>query len=424
MTKKQKNINPSSLPLVVLDLGSSGVRAMAAERVDYDTLRILAYEHSNQNARIEHGVVANSSNIAFMINEAIRLLCNRLDIQPIPAACVLLGGQSMQTVPVKSHRDQVVKQVVSDALLDELEEECKNKIENKYPSLAVLGLVPCYYIADGVMQNEAPSLDQRVRNIEAHYTAFVGNRALVDKVSASFDRAGKSIDMNIIRPEALLSAFAASEPEILDEGCAVLDFGAETMTLSVFKGDSYLLTHVFANGSEALTDAIASHDILLTSARKAKEQIGVASPRFLEKDAKYRLKSANGESTTIISLSEMAGWIEEKLDLIMAPVLEALKPYEGQIGKILLTGGGSQLNGLLEYLQPKTSIEVGYGDHSQLLAADTDEEWYSPEYSSLIGGLIIGADYRENHPNRVIAPPKIIDKAKGIILDVFGTNQI
>ena len=78
MAKKRQQA--AELPLVAIDLGSSGVRGMAAKRVDADLLHILAVEQSTKFPCTERGVVVQSSNAGFMIGEVLKLMANRLQL--------------------------------------------------------------------------------------------------------------------------------------------------------------------------------------------------------------------------------------------------------------------------------------------------------------------------------------------------------
>ena len=228
---KRKRQTAMELPLVAIDLGSSSVRAMAASRIDHDMFHILGVEQSNKFPAVEKGVVTQSSNAGFMIGEVLRLLANRLNVQDLPTAFVLQGGRSMQIVQVFSKRDQIHKREVSQSLLEAMEEECKSKIEQRNPKVAVLGLIPAYYKLDGVEQEERPEPEQRATLVEAHYIAFVGYKELASQMQKSFAQAGKSSEKTFVRPEALLSVFAVEDGfSVLQDGCAVLDLGAQTTT--------------------------------------------------------------------------------------------------------------------------------------------------------------------------------------------------
>lgn len=397
-----------TLPLVAIELGSHSVRAIAAERIDTDTLHILGYEQSTKNPSIDRGIIQHSSNTGFMINETLKLLGNRIGISNLPTAFVLLGGRTMQSVIVGSKRDLIRPREITTAILRECEQECKQKIETKYPDAAVLGLVPACYILDGNQQDELPTSTQRARQLEVLYTAFVGKKELETKLTDSFNRASKSVERAFPRPEALLSAFAAEDSSVLERGCAVIDMGAQTTTLSIYQGNHYLLNYVNSLGGYHITRSIEQQGISFAMAERIKCQIGVAAPQLVERNQTVHLHASNEEDSLTFTLVELAEIIQQKLDEIMTPILGYLA--QNPVRKIFLTGGGSLLNGVDQYLQQKIDTPVLYGSHACLLDHSTPDEFCSPQYSSLIGALILGADYRDSHPSEAVRKPNFIEK--------------
>ena len=424
MAKKRQQA--TELPLVAIDLGSSGVRAMSAKRVDADMLHILAVEQSTKFPCTERGVVVQSSNAGFMIGEVLRLMANRLQIPDLPTAFVLLGGRSMQIVQVYSKRDQVHKREVSQRLLEEMEAECKNKIETHNPGVAVLGLVPAYFRLDNVEQEDRPEPDQRAELVEAHYIAFVAHKELETQIQKSFDQAGKSIEKAFVRPEALLSAFVASDGiEILRDGCAVLDMGSQTTTLSIYKGTEYLYNKVVPQGGYHITRVLEQYGISLATAEKLKCQFGCASPAQVEKNLKLKVPAdpdiVEGGVLHITS-DELARTIFIKLEEILKPLFEALNGFGDRIKTLYITGGASMLQGMQDYLQQKTMLQVIYGSHDTLVDALTDEQYLEPRYSALVGALILGADYRDEHANLPVKAPGILEKLQ-IQTEIMFTSQ-
>ena len=80
-------------------------------------------------------------------------------------------------------------------------------------------------------------------------------KEMTTQLQKSFDQAGRSIEQSFVRPEVLLSAFAVQDGyDTLQRGCGVLDIGAETMTLTLYKGGQYLFNKVYPHGSHHLTD--------------------------------------------------------------------------------------------------------------------------------------------------------------------------
>lgn len=417
-----------SLPLVAIELGSESVRAMAARRIAPDLFQILGVEERAQkagNVCVEQGIITQSSSAGYVIAEVLRLLSNRIGVDELPTAFVSVGGQSMQIVAVHSRRDQARKKEVSQELLDEMEQECKEKIELRNPEVAVLGLVPSFFILDGVEQDEPPTEYKRAALVEAHYIAFYGRKAIDLQLQKSFSQAGRSIEHAFVRPEALLSAFATCDgTSVLMQGCAVLDMGAQTTTLTVYKGGQYLLNKVVPKGGYHITRMLEQQGLSFNTAEALKKQYGCAFPEGVERNVRLRVAAAPEQGgDIIISSIELAEAIELKLREILAPIWDELKKVENRIATLYITGGASMMAGMTEYIQSKTPVRVQYGAHNLLLHRDTEEKYLSPQYTSLVGTLLLGQDYRDSHKNQLVQRPNFFERVKESTLDMFIDQQ-
>ncbi len=411
-----------------MDLGSDSVRAMAARQIAPDLFQILGVEERPQklgNVCIEQGIITQSSNAGYVIAEVLKLLANRIGVDELPTAFVCVGGQSMQIVAVHSKRDQARRKEISQELLDEMENECKEKIELRNPEVAVLGLVPSYFKLDGVEQDELPTAEQRAALVEAHYIAFYGRKVIDTQLQKAFSQAARSIERTFVRPECLLSAFATCDGnQVLTSGCAVLDLGAQTTSLTVYKGGQYLLNKVVPKGGYHITRMLEQQGLSFNTAEVLKKQYGFASPVCITKNVRLRVPaSPEIGGDVIITSQELAEVIELKLKEILSPLMEELKKVEPRIRTLYITGGGSMMQGLAEYIQSQTALNVQYGAHNLLLHRDTDDKYLSPEYTSLVGTLLLGQDYRDNHKSQPVRKPGFFDRFRDTTLDMFIDQQ-
>ena len=427
MARRQTQI-ADSLPLVAIDLGSDSVRAIAARRLAPDLFQILGVEERPQklgNVCVEQGIITQSSNAGYVIAEVLKLLANRIGVDELPTAFICIGGQSMQIVAVHSRRDQARRKEISQELLDGMERECKEKIESRNPEVAVLGLVPSFFKLDGVEQDDMPGPEQRAALVEAHYIAFYGRKAIDTQLQKSFSQAGRSIEHAFVRPECLLSTFATCDGNhVLMSGCAVLDFGAQTTTLTVYKGGQYLLNKVVPKGGYHITRMLEQQGMSFATAEVLKRKYGCAAPQFVEKNVRLRIPaSPEIGGDIVIASNELAEAIEIKLQEIIAPLMEELKKVESRITTLYITGGGSMLAGMAEYIQSLTPVKVQYGAHNLLLHRDTDEKYLSPQYTSLVGTILLGQDYRDTHKNQPVQRPNFFERVKESTLDMFIESE-
>ena len=419
MAKKQQQQKADSLPLVAIDLGSSGVRAIAAECVGEDMFRILGTASSHREGGVKQGTIESTANVGFMIHEVLRLLANTIHIDNLPTAFVLLGGRSMQAVDVAARRDQVHRLSVSPQLLTDMRNECIAKIERSYPEFKVFDVIPSCYVLDGVPQEDIPTNAQKAAKVDVYYTAFAAKKELDSRLNMSFDRAGKSIESSFIRADVLLSVFQCQEAreqennDIFAKGCAVIDMGAQTTTLTIYKGGAYLVSKVYPRGGDDVTSAIAAQlQISQDKAEQLKQGWGVASPNFVEDKELVAISKTKAV--------DLAAIIEAKLNEIFEPVWKKLNEYTDRIECLYITGGASMLQGMYSYVcQHNANLDVRYGMHDYLLTTDTDEEFFKPVYSDLVGALLAGQDYRNQHKDEPVKKPNFIQKVEDALVDLF-----
>ena len=419
MAKKRQILQ--SVPLVAVDLGSHGVRAMAAEMTTGGLLRILGVETSNKFECVERGIVTNTSDAGFMINEVLKKLSNRVRVEALPSAFVCVGGRTMQVVAVHSTRDQVRRKEIAQPLLDAMEVECKQKIEARNPDVAVLDLVPYFYKLDGVEQEHQPTENQRAALVEAHFIAFVGKKELEQKIVDSFNRSAKRLEHIYVRPDALMNAITTDED--MANGCAILDMGAQTTTLTVYKGNQYLYNKVVPLGGYDITRDIEQIGISLAYAEQLKCKYGYASADMVPTNHRFRLPAPTmPQGEVAVMATEIADIISARLEQMLTPLLDVLNAEASRFRVLYVTGGAAMLQGLVEYIQAKTSISVMYGSHASWLTTDTPDEMCMPTYSSLVGTLLLGADYRNKHPEVTTSGEGILDIIKEKTLTIF-TDQ-
>lgn len=327
----------------------------------------------------------------------------------------------MQIVPVCSKRDQIRKREITQQLLDAMEAECKQKIEAKNPDVAVLDLVPYYYKLDGVEQDETPTVNQQAALVEAHFIAFVGKKELEQKVLDSMNRSGKRLEHMYVRPDSLLTAIASDED--MANGCAILDLGAQTTTLTAYKGNQYLYNKVVPMGGYDITRDIEQMGISLAYAEQLKCRYGWASSEQVQTNNRFRVPAPGVPQGEVALLAtELADIISARLEQIIAPLMDILNKEAERFKVLYVTGGGAMLQGIVEYLQAKTPIQVMYGSHALWLTQDTPDEICMPMYSSLVGTLLLGASYRETHPLAKESGKRILDIITEKTLTIF-TDQ-
>ena len=404
-------------PLVAMNIGSSCVRAIAADWDErHNTFHILGCEYSNRHQSVEKGIPTNSSDVGFVLNETWKKLCNRVGRGELKNIFVCVGGRSLQSVHVEAHRQQR-RSEIKQKLLNEMIREFSEKIEARTPAAGVLSVLPERWEVDEQYFDEAP-IKQLGRDITLYATAFVMRKEYCTKMDDTIKRAGLAIFNREVIPDACITALTTDEER--ENGCAVIDMGAQTTTLTIFKDNQFQLTKVVPLGGYHVSHDIETLGISSINAEKLKCKWGTLSLKPEEVDKGLRVPAAReGEEPLIVTRGNLSSIIACRINEIIMPLLAEIEKTEG-IQTIYLTGGGSMLRGIVPFLRKKTSIPVEYGSHAQWLAADTEDEFYQPLYGSLIGTLLLGQMYKDEHPDEEPQPKTVLGKLRKDLTDLFG----
>lgn len=412
-------------PLVAVDCGSSGIRVMAAELNKDGTLTILGVEPMEKYGFIEKGVVTQSTDASNHLKRQLKFLTNRcgLPLDSIDRAFVCVGDRLLQVITTSAKRDFVSPNYIGQNILKSMETECIEKITGKYEKMDIISIVPLRYFLDGAEQKNVPVKTQKARLFEVEYQLFVCQKTALEHLQGSFGRAGMAIEYQWSRPDALVTALTGDKER--EEGVAIIDFGAQTTNLSIYKGDRFLFTYTLIKGGYQITNDIANtFGISFDNAEKLKCRFGVASPKYVVKERDILIRSSRQEDLLKINLSSIARVIEARLQETIGPLMQIIDDYSSQLKYLYITGGGSMLDSLCPFLREQTSLEVDFGSHACCLSRDAAEEYYMPRYSSLVGTLIMGADHRSEHKNKNdVQIPSPFFKMVGIVRDLFTNND-
>jgi cell division ATPase FtsA len=183
---------------------------------------------------------------------------------------------------------------------------------------------------------------------------------------------------------------------------------------------------VIPQGGYDITRDIEQMGMSLAYAEQLKCKYGCASAELVETNHRFRIPAANAPGGEVALMEkELANIISSRLDQILSPLLEVINKEADRYRVMYITGGGAMLNGIDQYLQQKTSIPVMYGSHASFLTSDTDDEMCMPMYSSLVGTLLLGNEYRKQHPltasNDTSSP--LFKTLKDITLDLFTEQE-
>ena len=231
---------------------------------------------------------------------------------------------------------------------------------------------------------------------------MIGDELIADLHNVTVDAASArnlmlAIERCHIQVEAIVatpyaSALAVLADDEADLGAAVINLGGGTTSVSVFNEGR--LTHIDAiavGGNHITMDIARGLTTRVTDAERLKIVYGscVPAPSDLRESISVVTAGEDGDQTFSIPKTQLVQIIRPRVEEILELVRDRLKAagFAKQAGRrLILTGGGSQLNGMTEVARNTLSSSVRIG--RALGVQGLPESAKSPAYSAAVGLLI------------------------------------
>jgi cell division protein FtsA len=391
---------------IAIDFGSSKISALSAEVNPDRTLNVLAYE-TKPSDDVKYGIISQVSGAAFKMSELLKLIQNSSKINDISQVSVSIGAKSMKVVKVGVHKYVGASATVSEALMEDLLKECEQKVAKE--KIAVFDITPLYYELDGRRTDEP--LNKNAKQISAFYTVVYGHSMISDGIDRCMDRTGILVEHSSVSVEALSAAVLDEKQR--EDGCALINFGASTTTLAIYKNDILQQMIVVPLGGINITKDIEELGISRQYAERLKCVTGFALESKVDKPVLVEIPSVDPDKSHVqISTQFLATIIESRIEEIIQPLLDAISDYDEILDAgIVITGNGSKMKCLVELIAEKSGLNVQIGDHTEWLSEKTDKRYSDTSYSQLIGTIIL------NHEHRLINPAEVeVVSKKGLKL--------
>jgi cell division protein FtsA len=366
---------------------------MAAEVLENGALKIFS-EESKISDDVRWGIVEKPSGASFKVSELLKLLKNSAKMTDITHVSVSVGAKSMKQIPISISRFVGKPNIVSEELLTEMMDECERK--SQQPDITIFDVIPVSYLLDGIKMDEP--VGHKAYQITANYLVVIGNSIIKSELERCFDRTGIVLEYSPLSAEALsVVVFEEIEREI---GCALINFGATTTTLAVYHEGILQKLLIVPLGAKNITKDIQELGINETNAERLKCLKGCAMESMIDDPMYIQIATVEeGNPPVKISTKFLANIIEARLEEILQPVFDVIAnlPFKLEAG-IVITGGGSKLKNVIDFIANKTGIYARFGDHSEWLSDDTNQKYHDPIYAQLIGTILLTHEYRKEHP--------------------------
>ena len=374
--------------IAAIDLGTSNITGVVGRKSENNVISILSCITEPSKNSIRRGLVYNVDEVGAKVRGVIQKLENSLE-NKIDKVYVSLAGQSLHSVEHQETRMLAANETVTEDMIEQLRKSAERFIPDSKQNYKIADVE---YFIDG--KAEQSPVGVAGAKIDAKYKIIVGRPNLLVNINKSVkDKAHLKVAGSFVG--SLASAAITLNDEEKTLGCAFIDFGGGTTTLSIYKGNILRKMVTIPFGGKNLTNDICKLNFIEEKAEELKIKFGKAiEPRTGGSKLSSPFSSPFSTKTNT-DFTELNNTIKLRLDEITANVEEQIKQsgYEGQLGAgLVITGGASQLKNLDLYLTEKLKMPVRKASTKKALVNNSPELVNDPALTQALGMLLLGTE--------------------------------
>ena len=367
--------------IVGLDIGTTKIAAVVGRLDEHGQLNIIGVGQSPSNG-LRRGVIINIRKTIQSIKKAIED-AELISGHKITSVYAGIAGDHIRSINSKgviavSSKDKIIT-----------EEDVVRVIEAaKAIALPmdreILHVLPQEYVVDDQdgIKNPVGMCGTR---LEAEVHIVTGAVASAQNIINCIHDAGYEVADIVLEPYA--SSLAVLDSDERELGVAIIDIGGGTTDIAVIFGGSVRYTSVIGLGGQHLTNDISQG--LRTSvdlAEKIKKKYGVALQSLIEEDELIKVAGIGGRKDREVSKVLLSGIIQPRMEEMLQFALKEMEKsniIEFLGAGIVLTGGASLLEGIVDLAERVTGIPVKMG--KPIVSGGLVESVDSPVYSTGVG---------------------------------------
>jgi len=398
--------------VVGIDLGTSKIVGLMGRKNEQGVISILASESIPSDNCIKYGVIYNIDEAAGKIKKIISLLENKSG-RKIGKVYVAVSGKSLRAIEHSIFKDLGSEQEVTFSLIDQMEYQARL---NKPEFLTNYSVVAPEIYLDG--KYEEDPIGKIATTVEGKYRLVVGRPNIKSNLSKCIT------EKNQIEIAGFVVGPVASAAIVLDEsekqaGCAFIEFGAGTTTLSIYKGGLLRYMVVIPFGGRTITKDVKELGFVESAAELYKIKYGRVG-----KDKNKKISSSTNSEIDVRELNKVIQLREEEIILnLISQIKES--GYAGQLDAgIIMVGGASKLTGLAEFLEEKIQMPVRKGSAKRLYINNVTDLLQNPAYTQSLGLLLFANENCEKKEIPVPEPEPVEVQVEAVPVGVENAEPV
>lgn len=335
--------------IIALEVGSSKIKGAAGIVDPNGSLTVKAVEEEAISDIVRYGCVRNVVETATAVRSVIDRLQSRLAPRRIEGVYLSVGGRSLassvHTVERRLGQETEVTRQLIDSIIDEA-------LRSSIPDRTVIDVIPRELIVDGTVDSKpigtmASTVEARLNLITCR-TQLMRNLLMVIE-----ERLGLKVMDTFVRP--LAEADLVLLPEEKRLGCMMVDFGAETTTVAIYRGGVLVHLATLPMGSRNITRDITALNHLEERAEDLKIQGGCALSGF----------DSSAIPVAGVDFTAVNNYVSARSSEIILNIIEQVKQAGLTADRlpagIVIVGRGARLNGFNQRLEEMSRMKVRIG---------------------------------------------------------------
>jgi len=382
--------------IVGLDIGTSAIRAVVAERLETGVLQIIGVG-TGVSQGLRKGAVVNIEKTVQGIHEAVDAAEMMSGVE-ITHCITGIGGTHIEglnsrgivAVTDKGKGNREIDQQDIDRVI-EAAKAVVIPMDRR-----VMHVIPQSYIVDDQRGIADPHNVIGVR-IEAEVHIITGSVTCIKNIVDCVKRANLQVDAPMYHGLAAVEAVMPSEEQKI--GSVLIDIGGGTTDIIVMSDGAPMLTAVLpVGGNHATNDLAIVKGLSNETAEKLKITDGCCWQPLLDDNKSVLISAPGGRAPMQIEKAEICDILQARMAEIFTMAKDKITPATTSTrfaGNVILCGGGSLMPGATELASEifgTSAVRLGIpGSFGGLTG-----EYRSPEFAAVIG--LILSQYNRHNP--------------------------
>ena len=334
--------------IIAVELASTAIRAIAGKREPDGSMQVLAFAQEESPNTIRKGIIDNIDKTTQALTRVVAKLNEKLGVK-VNSVYVGLGGQSLRSVHNRVLLQFDGLELLSHKTIDKM---CDTNSGVVYPNAEIKEVVPQEFTIGS--RSVVDPVGMQAEMIEANFINIIARNTLEENIRKCINAAGLEVQEILISP--LCQANTLLTPNEKRSGCALVDMGADTTTVSVYVNNILRHLCVIPLGGSNVTSDITSLKVEAEEAEELKKKYGTAFRPDNEDKTGQKITLSFDRTEDEEKLQEI---VEARYEEIVANVWHHISPYKDKmLSGIVLTGGAARIPDLPQAFARQTGGEL------------------------------------------------------------------